>query len=385
MPVHNPCKKINMDHPERPRAIAQPRILVAPLDWGLGHATRCIPVIKELIARGCDVWIGSEGAQAALLQKEFPELPFLALPGYRIGYGSSARGLFWKVIIQIPKMLRVIRSENEWLKQMVAKYDFAAVISDNRYGLHYEKIPCIFITHQLSIKTSLGKWMEKMLQKWNYRFINRFTQCWVPDEEGTNNLAGELSHSEKWPAIPLKYVGVLSRFDSFASTDVEGGKNKHTLILLSGPEPQRTIWENKIIHDLQLYEGPVILVRGLPDSKNILSAFNNVQIFNHLTAVELNKAVQKSEWVISRCGYSTVMDIVKLQKKSILIPTPGQTEQEYLSFYLMKNHIAFCVNQNEFSLQQSLNRALHFSYQTMSFSGDKLKKTISEFISSLPG
>ena len=149
----------------------KPRVLVAPLDWGLGHATRCIPIIRELLAQGCDVWLVGEGMQEQLLKTEFPQLTFLLLPGYRIRYAKTSRGLIWKMIQQGPKMRRAIRYEHLWLKKMEKEHRFDAIISDNRYGLYHSTIPCIFITHQLSIKSSAGKWTEKILQKRNFEFV----------------------------------------------------------------------------------------------------------------------------------------------------------------------------------------------------------------------
>ena len=155
-------------------------------------------------------WLAGEGAQEKILREEFPSLPFLPLKGYRIKYGKS--GLTGKILLQVPSILRAIKEENKWLKEQVTKYGFEAVISDNRYGLYHKDIFSVFITHQLYIKSSLGKWTERILQKWNYKFINRFNECWVPDEERENNLAGELSHPVTLPMIPTKYIGPLSRF-----------------------------------------------------------------------------------------------------------------------------------------------------------------------------
>lgn len=165
------------------------RILFVPLDWGLGHATRCVPVIRELLKHDVDVWIAGEGTQEVLLKKEFPQIPFLQLPGYRIRYAKSAAGLFAEMFFQISKMLRAIKMENRWLKEMVDKYAFDAVISDNRFGLYHKKSSSVFITHQLNIKSPFGKWSEIILRKINFRYINRFSECWVPDAEGKNNLA----------------------------------------------------------------------------------------------------------------------------------------------------------------------------------------------------
>jgi uncharacterized protein (TIGR00661 family) len=363
----------------------KPRILVAPLDWGLGHATRCIPIIQDLQARGCEVWMAGEGVQEHLLKEEFPQLPFLQLDGYRVRYSRSAVGLVLSIFTQTHKILTTIKKENAWLKKMVVEYDLDAVISDNRFGLYHASIPCIFITHQLTIKSPLGKWSEKILQKRNYRFINRFTTCWVPDEENKNNLAGELSHPEKKPNIPVKYIGPLSRFDSFSPPAGGGGDKNHLLIILSGPEPQRSILENKIVKEISHYNGTATIVRGIPGSPSLIPSTNMIKFYNHLASDELKNEILKAEYIISRCGYSTIMDLIRLQKKSILIPTPGQTEQEYLSKYLFQKQIAFCISQKEFSLNDSLAKANQFTYDLPEVNtGQLLQQTVSNFISSLP-
>lgn len=343
-----------------PEKIAgKPRILVAPLDWGLGHATRCIPVIRELLKQGTEVWLAGEGAQKELLKAEFPALPFLNLPGYRIQYARTARAFIWKIIKQIPGLKKAIRTEHEWLKKAAAGYRFDAVISDNRYGLYHSSIPCIFITHQLQIKSSAGKWTEKILQRKNYRYINRFAECWVPDNEGPDNFASELSHPAIMPAIPVKYTGALSRFIRNDITEIK----KHLLIILSGPEPQRTLLENIIVNNISHYNGTATVVRGLPASSNLIPSTRMIKFYNHLPADEFNNEMMASEYIISRSGYSTLMDALTLGKKCIFIPTPGQTEQEYLGRHLMQKQIAFCIAQKEFSLSKTLGAVQGFSFR----------------------
>jgi uncharacterized protein (TIGR00661 family) len=362
------------------KPVRKSRILVAPLDWGLGHATRCIPIIRELLARDVDVWLAGESPQKDLLQQEFPGLPLLPLEGYRVKYARTGIGMLLSIFRQTQKILSTIKKENEWLKKIVAEHEFDAVISDNRYGLHHPDIPCIFITHQLTIKSPLGKWTEKIVQKKNYQYINRFTECWVPDTEGVNNLAGILSHPQKKPAVPVCYIGSLSRFQ----ITNEPLKNSHLLIILSGPEPQRNILENKIIQQIAHYPSTATIVRGLPGSDSLIPSTGMIKFYNHLPADDLNKEMEQAEYIISRSGYSTVMDLVKLKKKSILIPTPGQTEQEYLAEYLSKKQIAFCVPQKDFSLATSIKIASQFSYQLPSLdSGQLLEPAISRLISSL--
>ena len=374
-----------MDHPLKEKTPGKPRILVAPLDWGLGHATRIIPIIRELLVQGCEVWLAGEGAQEHLLKTEFPQLPFLNLPGYRIHYAKTKKGLLWKMIQQGPKMRRAILYEHQWLKRVVKENCFDAIISDNRYGLYHSEITSIFITHQLNIKSFAGKWSERILQNRNYKYINRFTECWVPDEESKNNLAGELSHPAIKPVVPVQYIGLLSRFDSSSPPGGgDGGLKGQLLIILSGPEPQRSILEDKIINEISHYNGTATIVRGLPGSSSLIPSSNMIHFYNHLPADQLKKEMLKAEYVISRCGYSTIMDLQKLQKKSILIPTPGQTEQEYLSKYLLQKQIAFCISQKEFSLNDSLVKANHFAYHFPAInSWQILKQVISNFIAFL--
>lgn len=370
-----------MNQPVKDKLPGKLRILVAPLDWGLGHATRCIPIIKELLAQDCDVWLAGEGAQEELLKTEFPDLPMLELSGYNIKYAKTKKGLFWKMVQQSPKLNMAIRFEHKWLKKTVTEYNFDAVISDNRYGLFHSTIPCIFITHQLRIKSPFGKWTEKIVQKRNYRYINRFTECWVPDWETENILAGELSHPELKPSVPLYYIGILSRFES-SPTIIE--KKNNLLVILSGPEPQRSILEEKIIKEISHYNGTATIVRGLPLSPSHIPYTDMIKVFNHLPAAALNTAMQEAEYVICRSGYSSVMDIASLQKKSILIPTPGQTEQEYLADYLTKKQFAVCYQQTDFSLENALKTAKEFNYSLSALqSDDLLKNRITNFLKSI--
>lgn len=366
-----------MNHDPAGRKNGPMRILIAPLDWGLGHATRCIPVIYELLSQNVDVWLAGEGFQEILLKKEFPNLPFLYLRGYRVKYGKSGPGLIATIFRQVPHIFHAIRRENEWLQDVVKEYKFDAVISDNRYGLYHTNIPCIFITHQLNIKSPFGKWGERVLQKRNYQLINRFTECWIPDEDKENSLAGQLSHPTMMPSIPARYIGILSRLKK----ENNGEKKNHLFISLSGPEPQRTLLENKIIHDIGHYPGTATIVRGLPGETTLIPSTNDIRFYNHLPTEELNKEIGKAEYMISRSGYSTVMDIVAMGKKSILIPTPGQTEQEYLAKYLSAEKIAFCISQKEFDIQAALQKASGFEYKARHNNNhSKLSSAVKSFL-----
>lgn len=352
--------------------IGRKRILIAPLDWGLGHATRCIPIIKELHRQGHIVIIAAEGAIKTLLENEFPGIKCLSLKGYRIRYARTKKGLLLSIITQIPKLLLCIESEKKWLEKIIAENQIDIVISDNRFGLWNKKIYCVFITHQLVIKTPF---LKSLLQKLNYSFINQFNECWVPDIEKFPNLAGQLSHPKKFPSIPVHYIGCLSRFENqVAATD-----EKKLLILLSGPEPQRSLLEKKLMLQLKKIISPVLFIRGLPGNPISLDAGPHITCINHLPAKELEQALLEAEFVVARSGYSTAMDLMKLKKKSILIPTPGQTEQEYLAKHLMQQTFAYTVNQHNFDLEKALSAAKSFPYSFPVLDDDNalLKKLLS--------
>lgn len=355
-----------------------PRVLVAPLDWGLGHATRCIPVILALAEHGCEVIIAADGAIKELLQKEFPNLEFVDAKGYEMRYSRKRAWFMVKLFSQILKLLLRIRAEKRWLKRVVEEYKIDAVISDNRLGMSCNGIPSIYITHQLLIKTG-NRYADRLAQKIHYRFINKYNACWVPDWAGNNNLAGELSHPAILPAIPVTYIGPLSRFEKSAEQI-----KYDCCFILSGPEPQRSIFENIILKELRSYNCEAIIVRGLPQ-KTVLPEVNNplIEIKNHLPATELCKLMLQSKTVISRCGYSTIMDLMKLQKRAVLIPTPGQTEQEYLALYLGDKNLFIAVSQNDFCLHDILKKVDDFSFSELNPLDSQFDDTIKNFVTEI--
>lgn len=354
------------------------QILVAPLDWGLGHATRCIPLITHLLQVGCKVIIAAEGAQEKLLKTEFPNLIFVHLPGYRIKYPKNKRFFSLKIIIQLPKIAAAKILEKRWLNRFAASTHIDAVISDNRYGFYSSKIPSVFITHQLRIQVH-NVFLENILQKLNYRLIERFNVCWVPDEKGKPNFAGALSHPQALPQIPVLYLGGLSRLEP----NLRVPQKYSLLVIVSGPEPQRTILEEKILQELRSYKGHVLLLRGLPSGQETLPARQNWTIKNHLSAKELQEAFCCSDFIISRSGYTTVMDICKLGKRAVLIPTPGQTEQEYLARHLEQQGRCASLQQDQFSLEQLLYKMQNFEYTLPQINMEKYKTVLDEFVEKL--
>jgi uncharacterized protein (TIGR00661 family) len=354
------------------------KIIVAPLDWGLGHATRCIPLITALLAEDCEVFIAAEGAVSILLQKEFPELIFFTLPGYKIKYSKQKRWLPLKIALQVPVLLLSIYRENQWLKRQIKNYPVDVIISDNRFGLYNRSIYSVYVTHQLQIKAG-NKFFEWILQKFHYWFIKKYKECWVPDFEDANNIAGELSHPSLLPAN-VKYPGGLSRFEKNDSVQLK----YDLLVLLSGPEPQRTILEQQLLPQLDKYKGRILLIRGLPATAEKLifktNENNNLKVSNHLVSTELNTAIEQAGMIVCRAGYTTIMDLIKLKKRAILIPTPGQTEQEYLALYLMKKQLFYAERQHNFLLKEAVEKAALFPYSLSSFNMDLHKTFIKQFV-----
>lgn len=346
------------------------RILITPLDWGLGHATRCIPIVRELIARKKEVFIASSGSALILLKQEFPQLTFFELSAYAIHY-SKTLPFSVSLFLQAPKFLKTTKKEHQQVVRLVEENRIDLIISDNRFGCWSDKVPSVFITHQINLQMPLLlKWAQPVVSKLNHRWIKKFTHCWIPDEE--NSITGKLSVNKK---LNTRFVGMLSRFERWKGVD----KKYDLLILLSGPEPQRTVLEEKLISQLSDFSDKAFFVRGLPgEIKSISINQSNIEFVNHLSSNELNQVIEESELVICRSGYSTVMDLAVLIKKAIFIPTPGQTEQEYLAEELMKRKIAFSMKQREFDLQQALKLSSEYTGFNKPLKNDLLAKALDQ-------
>ncbi|WP_303318844.1 glycosyltransferase [Flavivirga abyssicola] len=324
------------------------RILVAPLNWGLGHATRSIPIIYELIKYGFEPIIASDGVALTLLQKEFPKLSSIELPSYNITYAKKGKHFKLKLIKDSPKLIQAIKAEKKVTKFIVETHGIKGIISDNRLGVYSKKVPSVFITHQLNVLTGSTTWLStKMHQK----IIKKFNVCWVPDTEEDINLSGKLGHINNFE-IPTEYIGPLSRFE-----------NKHLniendlMVLLSGPEPQRTLLEDILFSELKNYTGKVVFVKGTMEKEQTIQIKGNMTIYNFMTSNLLEKTINQSKLILSRSGYTTIMDLAKLNKKAFFIPTPGQFEQEYLAKRLTDLELVPSCNQKDFTLDKLKNTA----------------------------
>jgi len=318
------------------------KILVAPLNWGLGHATRCIPVVEALLAGDFEPIIASDGIALQLLQKEFPSLLFLELPSYQIEYATKGASFKWEMIKNSPRMMEAIYHERQLVKKWVKEYELIGLISDNRLGVYSKKIPSIFITHQLNVLTGNTSWITSKLHQF---IIKKYDECWVPDHENYPNLSGKLGHLDN-PHFKINYIGPLSRF-----LKKETPKKYDLMVILSGPEPQRTLLENRLTEEVKRFKGKVVFIKGLLETHQKVEQNENITFYNFMTSLELGKTFNESELVLSRSGYTTVMDIAKLGKKAFFIPTPGQFEQEYLAKKYKKDGLVAMAKQEKFVIE----------------------------------
>jgi uncharacterized protein (TIGR00661 family) len=317
-------------------------ILIAPLNWGLGHATRCIPIIKALQENDYVPIIASDGIALELLRKEFPYLQSLELPSYQIEYAKNGKNFKWKLLQNCPKMIEAVLEEKKMVKKWIKKHSIDGIISDNRLGVFSQKVPSVFITHQLNVMTGSTTWITSKLHQ---HIIKKYVECWVPDFEGIPNLTGKLGHIKN-PDFELKYIGPLSRLQK---KDIP--KLYDLMIILSGPEPQRGLLEEKLKKEVLHFGGNMIFIKGVIEKDQKKEQIGNVVYYNFMNTRQLEQTFNESEIVLCRSGYTTIMDLAKLEKKAFFIPTPGQYEQQYLAEKLKKEGLVPYAKQADFTMK----------------------------------
>ncbi|MCH2084694.1 MAG: glycosyl transferase family 28 [Saprospiraceae bacterium] len=347
------------------------KILVAALDWGIGHASRCVPIITDLQKQGAQVYLAASGRAYHFFQKEFPNLPLFHLAQHNFKYYSN--NMVMNMAIQWPKIVYAIWKDQQLIRQIVKEYQINGIISDNRFGCFHQKVHSVFMSHQLHLKLPalpLANWVFN--QQLNHRFIQNFDACWVPDSNGLFSLSGNLSQPPL--PIPTSYLGILSRLQPL-STDFQ----YEYLFLLSGPEPQRTRLEQKLLNALPYLKGKVLLVQGKTEQLEQKQE-QRLEVRSFLTSKDLAKAIASSRRIICRSGYSTLMDLVKMNRTALLIPTPGQTEQEYLAKSLSEKGFFTIQSQKNLNLE---NPDRYF-IENVDFSSwnpiTKLSETIADFL-----
>ena len=311
------------------------KILIAPLNWGLGHATRCVPLVRQYLERGDEVVLGGDGESLLLLQRHFPQLRVIQLPSLELRYAANdqQRGFYLRAI---PALLRFTIADHYYLRQQLAIEHFDLIISDNRFGLFTRQTRCVYITHQLYVRLPRRLRIFQPLARAIHACVfKRYHEVWVPDfASSENSLAGELCHGGCFDTY-VKYIGPLSRFASSEGTPKELRRNSEysVVAILSGLEPQRSIFEQAILERYTNTPDKVLIVRGKVAEAHTIISRNNITMVASLSDQALLEAMEQATTIIARSGYSTIMDlaVLGLLHKAELYPTPGQSEQEYLA------------------------------------------------------
>lgn len=323
----------------------QKRILVAPLNWGLGHATRCIPIIQQLLAHGFEPILASDGQALELLRLEFPDLTCLELPAYNIVYPAKGSHFKRKLLKQAPAVIAAVQKEQKIVASYVVDFKLCGIISDNRFGVYSKKVPTVFLTHQLNVLSGSTTWLTSIVHR---LVMNKFNQWWVPDADGPLTLSGRLGHLN-FDQEKIKYIGALSRFQK-----KELPIKFDLMVLISGPEPQRTLLESLLREEVTYFKGKVIFIRGIVEKSQKVEQIGDILFYNYMTSSALETAFNQSETIICRSGYSSIMDLSIFGKKALFIPTPGQYEQEYLAKKMKKDGFAPYFKQDRFKIENLL-------------------------------
>lgn len=323
------------------------KVLVTPLDWGLGHATRCVPIIKEFLLQGHQVVVATSGGALRLLQIEFPRLEFFELPSYQPEYTTSSN-LVPKLIGQGAKFMKAMEQEHRLTKEIVAARSIQTVVSDHRYGCYSSQTENIFVAHQINFQFQ-GFWKigANLFNRWHHRKLSLFHQVWIPDLPGSL-LSGHLSRSH-FPNC--KYIGLLSRFSKPTLREIL----YDLMVVVSGPEPQRCLFERLMKTEVSKTNLKVIMVKGQPGLKQHGESHHRITGVDHLPTEELQQAIEHSKFIVCRSGYSSLMDLARLRRANVLlVPTPGQPEQLYLAQMLTEQRWVHSVSQDRLSLQSDL-------------------------------
>ena len=318
------------------------KVLVAVLNWGLGHATRCIPVIRSLQQQNFQPVIASDGKALSFLKNEFPELVSYELKPLHITYGSRSafnfpylmvKSLFWNV--QLKKDAALVHSihKNEGL---------TGIISDGRPYAYHRDVPSAYITHQLQVKSSIFSELSTVIHR---QLIRRFDECWVPDIAPPHNICGPMSQWKN-ADIALRYIG----FPSDLTVQKRTSEYDHAAII-AGAEPERTTLEKRLIACFRELAGKNIILAGSKE-RSSEKISDNLELIGMASRAEVEQVISQSDTLVVRGGYSTIMDLIKLQRTALLVPTPGQTEQLYLAKHLKRHHYFDRVSQAQLSAER---------------------------------
>jgi hypothetical protein len=315
---------------------------------------------------GHEVVFAGNQSQHRYVHSVFPDLSVLDLPGYNVRYSRSRNTLLLKILSQLPGIHRSILLEKKWLAETIKKQRIDAVISDNRYGLYHAEIPCVIMTHQLQILSGSGWPFDALLRRIHYRYLQKFNECWIVDVPDTDlNLSGIMGHPVQMPKMRIRYLGLLSQFTPELQRSLRS--EPEVLVLLSGAEPQREILAGQLWKKTLSSDYPIVFVAGSEDAETPEWIPEQVHFYTRISGAVLAQELRHADYVICRSGYSSIMDLLALGKRGILIPTPGQTEQEYLAKHMHRMGLFPEARQHKFDIDTSLLNAGLFAYVQYDF------------------
>lgn len=375
------------------------KVLVAPLDWGLGHATRCVPVVREFLRAGAEVELAVVKANANFFREVFPDLRQRLAPSYNIVYPKHGYNMALWLLKNSVHLNAVMRYEHHFAEEMVKRHGYDVLFSDNRFAFYSKNALSIYMTHQRRIAFPRAfAAFERIGVMWHANIMRKFDEVWVPDLEIYPGYAGSLSHSGATPGDkPMRYVGTLSRFSEMgndgnalgnapapvdlerevdlmsvsefmahsANVEWDAAPEKRTsgnrsfemranykvVAVVSGVEPARTQFEQQLRDALAQIPGRHMMILGKPSAEQKTWTEGNIEFYTHLATNDFAEAVKRADFVVSRGGYSTVMDMAELGAKCIFVPTPGQFEQIVLAHDLSKAGYAVEIPADELSAE----------------------------------
>jgi UDP:flavonoid glycosyltransferase YjiC (YdhE family) len=340
------------------------RFLFGICSWGLGHASRSLPIIRKVIKEGHMVTVVSSGRALNMLQQELgDEATFVNLADYNPPETLNPSFFVPSTILHFPVYLRSMFREHDFVRRFIWSRHVDAIFSDNRFAFYSRDIPSYFMSHQLRILNPLRNVaLENGTEFYNQYFLKRYAGVLVPDfrEDG---LSGRLAHNlSRIDEKHVNYVGVISEFSYYQTPqDID------VFLSISGPEPHRTYFEHKVRKQLEGFGGNVVVTLGKPEA----SVQEGPNLSSYLRRVERENILNRSRLVVARSGYSTLMDLFALRKKGFLVPTPGQSEQEYLAKFHMDRGTFYCVSEKELDLPNQLEKALAFHPPRMKYSSER--------------
>jgi len=328
----------------------------------LGHAARMIPLASKLRELNNNVIIASGEEHLSLFRNELPGLTYINFTGFKPRY-SRFFPQYLSLLFKIPALLYHIIMEHHKLRRIIAEYAVDIIISDNRFGLWNRKVITVYVTHMPLIPLpKYLKFIEPLGVYLHRQIIKKYSLCFIPDLPGNLNLSGRLSHGLKLPDN-VRYIGILSRFiEPEQPNDENPVKFPHNTVILSGPEPQREILKQKLVILLKDKEPITVMFEGKPGNRGEIARNENIIFYSHLPAYRMKGIIASSDSILTRAGYTTLMELVSLNCTALIIPTPGQTEQEYLAEYLSEKGWFYTLSQDEIKAGMSIRKEKAFCH-----------------------